>query len=222
MPSLATSNGTANGTTKFQLPALDFKFGSLTEGTDIPPPLPSPIQEEPPELPKTPKLTLEDVAKPATAIGGTQTSPEALKNGLKRSAEATLPGSPTSSKGPASIRRLFSRNRLNEAYHANGGTDVGEALSPRPQSQSNASIATNGQPKRASGWFRRLRGSEGLENKRASRVFLPTDNSKPPATPTKSTGPPPPKIPEIKALGSKVELGSDLSSLGTDLFKDIK
>lgn len=95
---------------------------------------------------------------------------------------------------------------------------------PRPVSQSNASIATNGQPKRASGWFRRLRGSDGVESKRTSRIFIPSESTKPLTTPTapKASGPPPPKLPEFKSLGSKVDLGDDGGSLGSDLFKDIK
>lgn len=222
MPSLAQSNGSATGTTsRFQLPALDLKFGSLTEGTDIPPPLPSPIQEEP-------SAVQDVVAKPTTATTATQTSPDALKNGfgVKRPSDAA-PASPTSTKGPASLRRLFSRNRLNEAYLANGDALVGEALSPRPPSQSNASVSTNRQSKRSSGWFRRLRGSDSMssETKRASRVFFAAPES-PKAIAVepveKPTGPPPPKIPEFKALGSKVDISDDAGSLGADLFKDIK
>lgn len=222
MPSFAQSNGSATGTTsRFQLPALDLKFGSLTEGTDIPPPLPSPIQEEPP-----PVVAKDDVPKPTTVTTATQTSPDVLKNGtdLKRSVDA-VPASPTSTKGPNSLRRLFSRNRLNEAYFANGDDHVGEALSPRPPSQS-ASVNTR-QSKRSSGWFRRLRGSDSgsADNKRSSRVFFaPPESPKPIAVAPveKPTGPPPPKIPEFKALGSKVDLSDDAGSLGADLFKNIK
>lgn len=227
----------ANRPSKFQLPALDLKFGSLTEGTDIPPPLPSPIQEEPPEQPKTAQVPVDGSAKSTgtsidtattatstttttTTTNGTQTTPEAQRIGTKRPADTAGPASPTSSTGPASIRRLFSRYRLNDKYHANMYPPPVEALAPRPSSQSNASIATD-RTKRSSGWFRRLRGSDGLETKRSSRIFF-TDNSKP-AAPivVQRTGPPPPKIPEFNALGAKVDL-DDGGSLGSDLFKDIK
>ncbi|KAJ4386888.1 hypothetical protein N0V93_009787 [Gnomoniopsis smithogilvyi] len=217
MPSFSNSAGT-----KFQLPALDLKFGSLTEGTDIPPPLPSPIQEEPSDLQKP----VDSLAKPTATNNGTQTTPEVHRNGVKRSADqAITPGSPVSTKGPASIRRLFSRNRLNEAVYANGGPTTGDSASmfPRPVSQSNASIATDGQPKRTSGWFRRLRGSDGGESRRSSRIFVSAENTKPlAAIVNKPSGPPPPKLPEFKSLGSKVDLGDDGGSLGSDLFKDIK
>lgn len=226
----------ANRPAKFQLPALEFKFGSLTEGTDIPPPLPSPIQEEPPEQTKTAQVPVDGSAKSTTTsintattatsatttttTNGTQTTPEAQRIGTKRPADTAGPASPTLSTGPASIRRLFSRNRLSDTYHANVYPPPVEALAPRPSSQSNASIATD-RTKRTSGWFRRLRGSDGVETKRSSRIFF-NDSSKP-AAPivVERTGPPPPKIPEFNALGAKVDL-DDGGSLGSDLFKDIK
>ncbi|KAI2605472.1 uncharacterized protein GGS25DRAFT_505215, partial [Hypoxylon fragiforme] len=50
MSTKTSSNGSTGGTAgkRFELPALEFKFGSLTDGTDIPPPLPSPKEEVPP------------------------------------------------------------------------------------------------------------------------------------------------------------------------------
>ncbi|CAN8100732.1 unnamed protein product [Discula destructiva] len=187
MPSLTESTGT-----KFQLPALDLKFGSLTEGTDIPPPPPSPKHED---LQPTP---VAELAKFTAINNGTQTTPEVQRNGLKSPVDQPPSGSPLLSKG--------------------------EHMFPRPVSQSNASIATDGQPKRASAWFRRLRGSDGLESRRSSKIFVsPAENTKPlPATMPKVSGPPPPMIPEFKSLGSKVDLGDDGGSLGSDLFKDIK
>ncbi|CAN8100733.1 unnamed protein product [Discula destructiva] len=213
MPSLTESTGT-----KFQLPALDLKFGSLTEGTDIPPPPPSPKHED---LQPTP---VAELAKFTAINNGTQTTPEVQRNGLKSPVDQPPSGSPLLSKGPLGIRRLLSRNRLVDFPYANGAYPTGEHMFPRPVSQSNASIATDGQPKRASAWFRRLRGSDGLESRRSSKIFVsPAENTKPlPATMPKVSGPPPPMIPEFKSLGSKVDLGDDGGSLGSDLFKDIK
>ena len=212
---------------KFQLPALDLKFGSLTEGTDIPPPLPSPIQEEQPD---TPQPAAGDAAKSSTATNGTQTSPAATKaNGNKRSAEEVpLPGSPTSIRtGQGSIRRLLSRNRLDSAY-ANGETAAGDAgvqalkkPDSRPTSRSNASITTEKRSKRASGFFSRFRSShDATENTRPSRLSTSNENEKPGISSPR--GPPPPMIPEFKALGSKVDLDGEQGSLGDDLFKNIK
>lgn len=214
---------------KFQLPALDLKFGSLTDGTDIPPPLPSPIEEEQSE---TPQPAAGDAAKSSTAANGTQTSPAATKaNGNKRSAEnVPLPGSPTSIRtGQGSIRRLLSRNRLDSAF-ANGETAAGDAgvqalkrPDSRPTSRSNASVTTEKQSKRASGFFRRFRSShDATENSRPSRLSTSNENEKPPISSPRSRGPPPPMIPEFKALGSKVDLDGEQGSLGDDLFKNIK
>lgn len=213
---------------KFQLPALDLKFGSLTEGTDIPPPLPSPIEEEKSE---TPQPAAGDAAKSSTATNGTQTSPAVNRaNGNKQSAEdVPLPSSPTSIRtGQGSIRRLLSRHRLDSAY-ANGETAAGDAgvqalkkPDSRPTSRSNASVTTEKQSKRASGFFRRFRSShDATENTRPSRLSTSNENEKPPMSP-RSRGPPPPMIPEFKALGSKVDLDGEQGSLGDDLFKNIK
>lgn len=214
---------------KFQLPALDLKFGSLTEGTDIPPPLPSPIEEEKPD---TPKPAAEGTTKSSTATNGTQTSPAVNKaNGTKQPAEdVPLPGSPTSIRtGQGSIRRLLSRNRLDSAY-ANGDIAAGDAgvqalkrPDSRPTSRSNASVTTEKQSKRASGFFRRFRSShDATDNPRPSRLSTSNENEKPDISSPKSKGPPPPMIPEFKSLGSKVDLDGEKGSLGDDLFKNIK
>ncbi|POS78121.1 hypothetical protein DHEL01_v203475 [Diaporthe helianthi] len=216
---------------KFQLPALNLKFGSLTEGTDIPPPLPSPTEEEKPE---TPKPAAADDTKSSTATNGTQTSPAVPNaNGAKRSAEVVpLPGSPTSIRtGQGSIRRLLSRNRLDSAF-ANGDTAIGDAgvqalkrPDSRPTSRSNASVTTEKQSKRASGFFRRFRSShDAADNTRPSRLSTSNENEneRPAISSPKSRGPPPPMIPEFKALGSKVDLDGEQGSLGDDLFKNIK
>lgn len=58
---------TTNLSKRFELPALNFKFTSLTEGTDIPPPLPSPIQEEPTPVPTPPPKVTAPETKPAEA-----------------------------------------------------------------------------------------------------------------------------------------------------------
>ncbi|KUI62629.1 hypothetical protein VP1G_09749 [Cytospora mali] len=217
MPSLG------NGNRKFQLPALDFKFGSLTEGTDIPPPPPSPKQE-PREKAKAPQPPSQKPSIPSITTNGTQKSPEtATSNGLKHPAdEVPLPASPSSSTaGQGSIRRLLSRNRLDSVY-ANGDIKAGDGgmlhlnkPDSRPGTGSNASFATDKQSKRASGFFRRFRTSDG-------KVVVPADVRPSVASPTRPTGPPPPMIPEFKSLGSKVDLGDDGGSLGDDLFKNIK
>lgn len=234
---------------RFELPALSFSFGSLTDGTDIPPPPPSPIHEEAPKQPKTPTLPATTEAKAQNGTNGvsasstgTQTTPESLKNGVRRSVED--PVSPASSNRRDSIRRLFSSNLLSTTY-ANGGVATGESSGnglgyiqksdSRPTSRS-TSIATEKQSKRASGWFRRLRGDHSADhlssngsvekqhtNKRMSRMsMLDEDETIVSFVSVTPAGPPAPKIPEFNHLGSKVDLTDDGGSLGSDLFKNIK
>ncbi|TPX10630.1 uncharacterized protein E0L32_008364 [Thyridium curvatum] len=211
----------------FELPALDFNFSSLTEGTNIPAPLPSPIQEEP-ALPKTPtKQEEKENTKPTTSSNGEHpdaTSPDSTgaKGGVKRPAD-DIPASPTHSHRQGSIRRLFSRNMLNSAY-ASGEADSQAAPSidvstTRPASRSNGSFMDDRKSKRSSGWFRRLRGgdtspppSSSGSNKRSSTLIQEV---------RKPAGPPPPMIPELSDLEAKIDL-DDGGSLGSDLFKNIK
>ncbi|KAI1457332.1 hypothetical protein F4805DRAFT_182117 [Annulohypoxylon moriforme] len=217
MPAKA-SNGAAavapatSSAKRFELPALEFTFGSLTDGTDIPPPLPSP-KEEVPSPPKTPTPQPIEVEKKQEVNGTTNghgTAPNKpeltaipASIGMKRLAE-DVPASPTlSSRG--SLRRLLSKTLLNHAYD-----EQGSMLSPgtsRPPSRTASSIADERKSKRSSGWFKRLRTNDHT-NKRASQIF---------EEPKKPLGPPPPMIPELSALETKVD-----THLGDDLFKEIK
>jgi hypothetical protein len=69
--------------------------------------------------------------------------------------------------------------------------------------------------KRSSSWFRRLstRDAATAGSKRASQLYS-NDEVK------KAMGPPPPMIPELTDLDSKVDPKDD-GSLGSDLFKNI-
>jgi hypothetical protein len=199
---------------RFELPVLDLKLGSLTEGTDIPPPLPSPVLEQRPKTPPKETKEARNGAARANGAGATE-SPQSIvsTNGVKRSAD-DVPVSPTGSNRQGSIRRLFSRNLLNAAYNDSESV-VHTGLESRPTSRSNVSVLDDKRSKRSSGWFRRLRGEHPATttagDKRSSRVF---DDVK------KPVGPPPPMIPELSSW-SKVDLHDD-GSLGNDLFKNIK
>ncbi|KAK0669577.1 hypothetical protein QBC41DRAFT_106998 [Cercophora samala] len=195
------ANGTA--TKRFELPALDLKFGALTDGTDIPPPLPSPIREE--AVPTPP-----DTPKEAVKTNGTATAaaapvpPIATTAGVKRPAEDN-PASPTLSARPGSIRRLFSRGLLNSAYVE--GEEANKKTS-RPPSRDASSVAGSRKVKRSSGWFSRFRSDK-------------TPLSPPATDEKKPTGPPPPMIPELTELKSTDDT-KDEDGFGSDLFKDIK
>jgi hypothetical protein len=212
----AAPTGTASAK-RFELPALDLKFGSLTDGTNIPPPLPSPIQEEAaPTPPDTPNgAQAKQGAKDAANGKSNTVSPDSqpssiITAGIKRRAEDG-PASPTLSNRPGSIRRLFSRNLLNTAY-----SNVNEnGQDGRPQSRSGSSVADSRKAKRSSGWFGRLRNTEPAPSSAVTPLSPPvTDEKKP-------TGPPPPMIPELNELNTKLGIQAD-NTFGGDFFKNIK
>ncbi|KAH8729663.1 hypothetical protein BGZ61DRAFT_185780 [Ilyonectria robusta] len=208
MPTLAS---------RFELPALNLNFGSITDGTDIPPPPDSPVLKVP-TPPQTPPPAEENNKKVVKQVN--EESKPASTNGnlagTKRSAEDAVPLSPAASSRQGSIRRLFSRSTLNNSYvegqlQSNGSLTVVNGA--RPSSQSGSSFMDDRKSKRTSGWFRRIRTGDS-SSKRASTVFeaappTPTFNKKP-------SGPPPPMIPEM------ADLEKDEGSLGADLFKNIK
>lgn len=212
------------GTKRFQLPALDFHFGSLTDGTNIPPPIPSPVQEvpTPPKTPTPAEVSSEKKESNGAANGHaveTKTSPRSdsghtttITGGLKRSAE-DIPASPTlSSRG--SLRRLLSKNLLHSTYDDHASI-AGDQNTSRPPSRTASVMAEERKAKRSSGWFRRLRSGNNsvVEQQTLQPPAPPLFDEAPP----KPSGPPPPMIPELSALQAKVD-----TSMGDDLFKEIK
>ena len=221
MPS-RLSNGAATTTTmtrsRFELPALDLNFGSITDGTNIPPPPASPVQRvpTPPQTPP-PAGKNEKVISVTNAVEKklTSTPPNGKLAGTKRSADEA-PLSPAGSGHQGSIRRLFSRNMLNASYTDGRMTSMGTAPvanGARPESRGAASLMDDRKSKRSSGWFRRLRGGD---YKRSSVIFDDA-TSLAVATPRQApSGPPPPMIPEL------AEFEKDEGGLGGDMFKNIK
>ncbi|KAI0172659.1 hypothetical protein GGR52DRAFT_416743 [Hypoxylon sp. FL1284] len=211
MTAKAATNGAVAGAPastnkRFELPALEFKFGSLTDGTDIPPPQPSPKEEAPPKT-TVPEIIEEKKQEENGSANGHGTSPQPdisipSNIGIKRPAE-DVPASPAPSNR-GSLRRLLSRTLLNNAYDEQGSV-ASQGIS-RPPSRTASTIADDRKSKRSSGWFKRLRSNDN--SKRSSQIF---DEVKKPA------GPPPPMIPELSALETKVD-----THLGDDLFKGIK
>ncbi|KXH60452.1 hypothetical protein CSAL01_11091 [Colletotrichum salicis] len=226
------------GSKRFELPKLDFKFGSLTEGTNIPPPLPSPVQEVP-TPPQTPRVSetkdsgsavKEKVENKTNGHAAAVPGSPATTNGTKGFSDDT-PLSPAASSRQGSIRRLFSRTLLNQAY-AEGET---QSAHNRPMSRSQGSIIDEKKSKRSSGWFKRLRTSESSPPQKRSSVVYEHPNVSETSSQTQSKpqipqaqaqasqvqGPPPPMIPELSALQARLDVG-DGGSLGDDLFKNIK
>jgi hypothetical protein len=205
---------------RFELPVLDFKF-SLTEGTNIPPPQPSPVLRVP-TPPLTPSLEGPKTDDAATATNGASSSAAATASeprqhvltASKSPTDEHMPLSPALSSRQGSIRRLFSRNTLNSAYND------GAAGGSRPVSRAGTLSGGDerGGRRRTSGWFRRLRGvpdaDEEDEDGPKSSDELSDDHHR---TAT-LMGPPPPMIPEFGVLQTKRKSGD---TWGNDLFKNI-
>jgi len=207
------ANGKTNG--RFQLPQLTPISYSLTEGTDIPPPPDSPVEEKPP--PPAPQPEVAEVSVPAT--NGQSLAPK-NSNGVydgrgRTSSHDQPPMSPASSKRPSSIRRFLSRKSLYSSYSTGdpNGSQEDVMMIDRPESSLSF---VDGRPglrtKKSGSWFRRL--GSGAGGNRSSVVY---EEKK-----VVPMGPPPPKLPELNQLKAKIP-EDDEGSLGAeDIFKNIK
>ncbi|KAI0535298.1 hypothetical protein GGR58DRAFT_479596 [Xylaria digitata] len=217
MPAIKSTNGVASTASKpFELPALNLTFGSLTDGTNIPPPLPSPKEEQSPQprvVKKEDKVDKVEGQQFKTEANGATNGTTPRKpdiaittNVLKRPA-GEVPVSPAqSSRG--SLRRLISKSFLNHAYDEQGSTTGHHDVS-RPPSRTASVLAEEKKAKRSSGWFRRLRSHDHANDDKPASLQFENVTKKP-------TGPPPPMIPELSALETKID-----THLGDDLFKGI-
>lgn len=210
------ANGKPNG--RFELPQLTPVNYSLTEGTDIPPPPDSPIEEE--KAPAPPPVG-DKPTEQATANGPTVSTTKAngIYDGRGRTSNADHepPLSPASTTRPGSIRRFLSRRSLNSNYtNGNGSrsTDDLHGAGERP----GTSLT---QPKRSTSWFRRL-GSSSTGTTGGNRTSVVYENSNPPTVdkPEKK-GPPPPKLPELNQLKAKIADDDEGSLGGGEMFKNI-
>ncbi|OAA48581.1 hypothetical protein NOR_01831 [Metarhizium rileyi] len=199
---------------RFELPALDLNFGSITDGTNIPPPPDSPKVPTPPQTPPPTKGSDAAVADAVNGDGDETDKSTPPKNGntagSKRPADEA-PLSPAGSARQGSLRKLFSRNMLNTSYTEGALTALENgslANGSRPPSRG-ASSVMGGRKSRRSSWFGLFKSGE---SKRSSILFEDTTIS----PNRKPSGPPPPMIPELK------DLEKDEGSLGNDLFKNIK
>ncbi len=206
------ANGKANG--RFELPKLTPVNYSLTDGTDIPPPPVSPVEEKPP--PPAPKPEVSE--NPTLATNGQSLAPN-NSNGVydgrgRTSNHDQPPMSPASSKRPSSIRRFLSRKSLNSVYTNGTNQRSREDVTMMDRPESSLSFV-DGRPglrtKRSGSWFRRL--GSGQNANRASVVYEEKKIS---------MGPPPPKLPELNQLKARIPEDDEGSLGGEDIFKNIK
>ncbi|KAF4633081.1 hypothetical protein G7Y89_g5036 [Cudoniella acicularis] len=215
------ANGKSNG--RFELPQLTPVNFSLTDGTDIPPPLPdSPIEEKPPP----PALKTQTQSQPVTtttitANGRAVTPTIANGNGIHDERSRTSgtdipPLSPASTTRPSSIRRFLSRKSLNQNFidgsHHNGQSQEDLAGILRPDSPSSFSTKSKSGGRKSGSWFRRFSSSSAVSRSSAMYEQQKTEHRR---------GPPPPKLPELNQLEAKIP-EDDEGSLGAeDMFKNI-
>lgn len=196
---------------RFELPAIAPIDYSLTNGTNIPPPEPSPTSETPPTIPAS-NISSAAAAEGLPTSNGHNSSP---------SKEMQPPPSlrtPTTSpsKRPASIRRFLSRKNLHENYENDRPTSAsGDSISQMStvtNQRSASRMSTASRPsttRRSSSWFSRF--MNGDERKRTSTVLEEKEES-----PSKKSGPPPPQLPQLNQLKAKVTektLGMDAEKM---------
>ncbi|KAG0650351.1 hypothetical protein D0Z07_2987 [Hyphodiscus hymeniophilus] len=225
------ANGKPNG--RFTLPALTPVSFSLTDGTDIPPPPDSPIEERAPAPTPTPTPV------PAAQAASSAPTPTPINGNAAPNGNAAFSGSgvydgrgrttttvdhpplsPASTSRPSSIRRFLSRKSLNTNY-TNGNHDNGSNEDilggGRPDSPSSFMSGRPELAKKKSGsWFSKLGGG----GKRTSVVY---ENPTPvqPVVRQEKKEPPPPKLPELNQLKAKI-VDDDGGLGGGEMFRDIR
>lgn len=204
---------------RFELPQLSLTSGSLTDGTDIPPPPDSPIEEKPPPaalkrgLPDDPAISATNGAVNGSANGNVNGNGVHRHGGSKASTD-TRPPIPSTIR-PSSIRRFLSRKSLNTNYESGANSNSNEDLASigRPESAMSYASGRHVDKKSRLSWFRRFSSDVGsrtsviYEEKRASIMPM---------------GPPPPKLPELSKLRAKIPEDDEGSLGGEELFKNIK
>lgn len=200
------------GKPQFELPALNLNFGSITDGTNIPPPLPSPKVPTPPQTP--PRLETKDDRTNGSVDANRANG---LNTGTYYPEEHALL-SPTPSARQGTLRRMLSKRTLNNTA---AGSQLPASQSvpaldgvDRPQSRGGFSLMGDRKSKRSSGWFKRFRSGDQQSSSRRSSFLFGGSSSNLPAA--KQLEPPPPMIPELR------ELEKDEGSLGSDIFRNIK
>lgn len=201
---------------------------SLTEGTQIPAPLP----ESPPLTPKATRLpSLEEEKSDAENTRPDASHPR-QSNSNTTNPDLSAPLSPLSTASPMShpprntgIRKFLSLRSLRGESRKHRGemSPTGSTMTYAPHSPSRpgspyttdtALSAETSHSRKNSGWFGSVSGRRKSQMYVVGRLDERLANSISPEQ-NKATGPPPPAIPEF-SLGKQLEMGGD------DLFKNIK
>lgn len=203
------SDGKSNG--RFQLPQLAPVNFSLTDGTDIPPPPDSPVEEKP--RPPTHLAIPQSTTTTTITTNGSLGVSTSTLGGNKRGRSDEPPLSPASTGRPSSIRRFLSKKSLNANFVA-GANGIQEDAATIGRPDSRASAMTDVNKKRSRSWFRRLSGSNLGRSNSTAALSRPV--------PEEKKGPPPPKLPELNQFKAQIPEGDEGSLGAEDMFKNIK
>lgn len=180
---------------KFNLPSLG-PLGSLTAGTNIPPPLDSPIEETPARIAAVQTTTATNDEKEAANPPRTTTVTNHHGH-----ADGEAPTSPVSRQG--SIRRLFSLRSMNSTFMEGERPDSSATLGGTPGSTASGTKA------KKSSWWRKRKMVEADLSREQEKEKMARERK----------GPPPPTLPKLESFG----IGKETTAIGgEELFRDIK
>ncbi|CCU76586.1 hypothetical protein BGHDH14_bgh05311 [Blumeria hordei DH14] len=190
----------------FELPKLKPVNISLTDGTDIPPPPDSPVQDTPPVYDQPPKLSESKAILRCDNRAPNRHHDQDTDGDSGYQASQIV----TSPKHPSSIRKFISRRSLN----ANYANDSYDSLT-RPDSSTSymsGNTTFSSSKRRALTWFGRF-GNSGSNTRKSTNLAVPD------TLPIKPPPPPPPMLPKLSHFTMTM---SDSSLDGAEMFKNIK
>lgn len=170
---------------KFELPLLNFDFGNLTDGTDIPPPV------QPSMQPAVTSLPGED-------------SVESVNLSTRQLPARGIMASPTTPRRQGSMRRLFSLTRLHEEF-VETSPDARDDRPSRPQSQGGMGPTSSPRLRRTNSFLKALGAERMSASKRRGSIFFGLASQ----TPVRPVDPPP-VIPEMAPFEAEVQFDEDM------------
>ncbi|RKF71424.1 hypothetical protein GcC1_100026 [Golovinomyces cichoracearum] len=199
--------------TQYKLPQLTPVNISLTEGTNIPSPSESPVDQTLPNLEEC-QSTIADEDSPPSLVEPTTNSISSQEVDEEPTFKKLSLPIPLSSKRPSSVRKFLSRRSLNANFINESHETLNVSRPDSSMSYMSASKSFSGGKRRNFNWLSRFYGDSaghGFLKKRTSIVIEENVAKEPPV-------PMLPKLSQFKAM----ILEDDGGLGGEDLFKDIK
>ncbi|TQS34435.1 hypothetical protein Golomagni_05183 [Golovinomyces magnicellulatus] len=198
---------------QYKLPQITPVNISLTEGTNIPSPAESPVDQTLPTLEEC-QSTIADEDSPPSLVEPTTNSISSQEVDEEPTFKKLPLPTPHSSKRPSSVRKFLSRRSLNANFLNESHETLNVSRPDSSMSYMSASKSFSGGKRRNFNWLSRFYGDStghGFLKKRTSIVIEENVTKEPPV-------PMLPKLSQFKAM----ILEDDGGLGGEDLFKDIK